>query len=302
MTLDVVGFGALNLDKLYTVNTLAKRGEERIIRGCVEAAGGSAANTIVGLVRLGHEVGYVGKVGNDREGEFLLNSFKDEEVDSKGITVSTKGRSGVVLGFVDAAGERTLYVDPGVNDTLGLEDVDLGYVNSVKFLHLTSFVGKKPFEAQKRLLRNLLDVRVSFDPGELYARKGLTALRPILEHSYIAFPNEKELRFITGKGYVDGARVLIDEGVRIVAVKLGENGCYITNGEKELLVKAFNVKVVDATGAGDAFCAGFLHGLLLDKDLYSCGKLANFVASRKVGRRGAREGLPRLSELEKLNL
>jgi ribokinase len=302
MTLDVIGFGALNLDKLYTVNTLAERGEERVVSGYLEAAGGSAANAIVGLVRLGHRVGYVGKVGNDREGEFLLHRFKEEEVDTRGITVSTNGRSGVVLGFIDGVGERTLYVDPGVNDTLGKADVDLDYVKSAQFVHFTSFVGTKPFEAQKALLHHLSDVRVSLDPGDLYARKGLSALRPLLAHSHVVFPNEKELQLITGKGYVDGARVLVDVGAHIVAVKLGERGCYITDGRHELLVEAFQVKVVDATGAGDAFCAGFLHGLLLEKDLYACGRLANFVASRKVGKRGAREGLPRLSELEELRL
>lgn len=300
MSLDVVGFGALNLDKLYRVDKMAERGDQVFVTGCIEAPGGSAANAVVGLARLGHKVGYVGKVGSDKEGKLLLKSLADEKVDTRGVIVSKEGRSGVVIGFVDKKGERTLYVDPGVNDALGFEEVDEDYVSSAKFLHMTSFVGEKPFEAQKKLLRSLSTVTVSFDPGELYVRKGLVALRPILKRSYVVFPNEMELRLLTGKGYAEGAKILIKEGVSVVAVKLGERGCYVTDGKEDFQVPALKVRVVDTTGAGDAFCAGFLHGLLTGKDLYACGNIANFVAGRKIERAGAREGLPRLSDLPRI--
>jgi len=300
LKLNVVGFGALNLDKLYRVDKITGSGEESFITGYTEAPGGSAANAIVGLARLGHSVGYVGKVGSDREGKFLLKSLKDEGVDTRGVIVSKEGRSGVVVGFVDERGERTMYVDPGVNDTLCFEEVDEGYVNNAEFLHVTSFVGERPFEAQRRLIQSLSDVRVSFDPGGLYARRGFEALRPVLKRSYVVFPNEMELRLLTGRGCEEGARALVEEGVSIVAVKLGGMGCYVTDGKEEFLVKAFKVRVVDTTGAGDAFCAGFLHGLLSGKDLYTCGKLANFVAGRKIERAGAREGLPRFSDLPRI--
>ncbi len=302
MKLDLVGFGALNLDKLYRVDKIAGSGEERFITGYSEAAGGSAANTVVGLARLGNHVGYVGKVGSDLEGRLLLKSFADENVDTGGVTVSKEGRSGVVIGFVDKKGERTLYVDPGVNNTLCLEEIDEAYINGSKFLHLTSFVGERPFEAQKRLLRKLPDIRVSFDPGELYARRGLAALRPILRLSFVVFPNENELKILTGKRYKEGAKTLIEIGANIVAVKLGEKGCYITDGKEEFLVEAYKVRVVDTTGAGDAFCAGFIHGLLQGMSLDACGRIANFVASRKIEKTGAREGLPTLADLQKIQI
>ena len=125
-------------------------------------------------------------------------------------------------------------------------------------------------------------------------------MKPILRRSYIVSPNEKELRLLTGKRYDEGARTLIEEGANIVTVKLGERGCYVTDGREEFQVEALKVKVVDTTGAGDAFCAGFLHGLLSGKDLYACGKIANFVAGRKIEKSGAREGLPRLIDLPKV--
>jgi len=154
--------------------------------------------------------------------------------------------------------------------------------------------------AQKKLLKSALDVKISFDPGELYARRGLEAIRPFLRRCYFFSPNENELKLLTGKEYGEGAKVVLKEGASIVAVKLGRRGCYITDGKESHLIEPFKVEVVDTTGAGDAFCAGFLYGLIKGKDLYECGRLGNFVASRCITKIGARQGLPKLSDLQEM--
>ncbi len=300
MKFDVLGFGALNVDKLYKVNKIAREGEESFVTDFHEAPGGSAANTIVGLARLGLKTGYIGKVANDPEGKLLLRDFKKEKVVTSGILIAPTGRSGVVTGYVDIKGQRALYVDPGENDTLEFKDISLKYASNASFLHLTSFVGEKPFKAQEKLVEKLPDVRVSLDPGEIYARKGLTALKSLVERSYIVFPNGNEVRLLTGKGFKEGSKILIQKGAGIVAVKLGDKGCYVTDGKESHLVEPYSSEVVDTTGAGDAFCAGFLYGLIKGKDLYTCAKLGNFVASRCIAKIGARTGLPELSELKRL--
>ena len=295
MKFDVIGFGALNVDKLYKVNKIAREDEESFVLGFQEVLGGSAANTIAGLARLGSKTGYIGKVANDSEGKLLLKDFKREKVDTSGVIIASTGRSGVVTGYVDIKGQRALYVDPGVNDTLEFEEISLEYASQAEFLHLTSFVGEKPFKAQNRLVKELPKIKVSFDPGEIYARKGLSTLKTLVERSFVVFPNENEVRMLTGKEWKEGSKVLIKKGANIVAVKMGEKGCYITDGKESHLVKPYPTKVIDTTGAGDAFCAGFLYGLIKGKDLYTCAKLGNFVASRVVRVLGARAGLPRVS-------
>ncbi|MEM2938665.1 MAG: carbohydrate kinase family protein [Candidatus Bathyarchaeia archaeon] len=297
MKLEVICFGALNVDKLYKVDRIAKAEEESVILDFKEAPGGSAANTAVGLARLGVKTGYIGKIAEDREGSILLKSFIDEGVDTSGIVVSKGGRSGSVIGFVDQKGNRALYLDPGVNDALRFEEIDLRYVEDVKFLHLTSFVGEMPFEAQKKILQAVSDVKVTFDPGLIYARKGLDNLKPIIERCYAILPNENEVRLLTGKNYLEGAKILLEEGAKIVAIKLGERGCYVTDGRESHIIEAFKVKVVDTTGAGDAFCAGFIYGLLKGRSLKECGILGNFVASRCLTKMGAREGLPKIIDI-----
>jgi ribokinase len=300
MRFDVVGFGALNLDKLFKVNMIAKEEEEGFVTDFQESAGGSAANTAVGLARLQLETGFVGKVAADREGKILLEDFRTEGVDTNGIAVSEKGRSGGVMGYVDPDGERALYVDPGVNDQIDFQDINLDYVANTDFLHLSSFVGERPFNAQKQLLKKLPYVKLSFDPGALYAKKGLEALKPIIKRCTVMFPNALETKMLTGENFEEGAKIFIEEGADIVAVKLGKNGSYVTDGKESHLIEPYKADVVDTTGAGDAFCAGFLYGLIKGKSLVRCGRLGNFVSSKCIAKMGARTGLPKLEDLKNL--
>jgi ribokinase len=299
---DAIGFGALNVDKLFRVNRLAKAEEESFIEDYAETCGGSAANTAIGLARLGCNVGFIGKVGCDREGDLLLKDFRAEGVNAAGTIRAEQGKSGSVLGFVNKKGARALYIDSGVNDTITLDEVNARYASRAQFLHLTSFVGDTSFQTQKKLLDVIPgSVKVSFDPGALYARRGYAALEPILRRTYVLMPNALELGLLTGKfDYCKSADLMVGRGVKIVAVKLGADGCYVTDGQEQHLIEPFPVKVVDTTGAGDAFCAGFLYGLINEKSLYECGKLGNFVASRCVMKMGARAGFPIARDLELL--
>lgn len=296
---DVIGFGALNVDTLLKVDKIAGAEEESFIHDYAEACGGSAANTVVGLARLGCTVGFVGKVADDHEGQLQIDCFQKEGVNTDGIIRSPKGKSGVCLGFVDKKGARALYINPGVNDQIEFREIQAPYITDTQFLHLSSFVGEKSFRAQKKLMSFLPDtVKVSFDPGSLYAQKGLSAIEPIIQNSFVMMPNSVELELLTGERDIPkGAQTLINMGVQIVAVKMGDKGCYVSNGEEKMTLQPYKVPVVDTTGAGDAFDAGFLYGLVHNRPLEDCGKLGNFVASRSVMKMGARDGLPAREDL-----
>jgi ribokinase len=291
---DVIGFGALNVDTLLKVDKIAGAEEESFIHDFTEACGGSAANTMVGLARLGCKVGFIGKIADDHEGKLQIDCFQKEGVDINGIIRASKGKSGVCLGFVDKKGARSLYINPGVNDNIEFREIKPAYVTQTQFLHLSSFVGEKSFRAQKKLLSFLPStVKVSFDPGSLYAQKGLSTIEPLIQNSTVMMPNSVELELITGESDVPkGVATLLQMGVKTVAVKLGAKGCYVSNGKEKRTIEPFKVPVVDTTGAGDGFNAGFLYGLIQNKTLFECGRLGNFVASRTVMKMGARDGLP----------
>ncbi|MHC1603594.1 MAG: carbohydrate kinase family protein, partial [Candidatus Syntropharchaeales archaeon] len=140
--MDVIGLGALNYDRLYRVERIAAPGEEIGIIDLVESSGGSAANTIVGLSRLGLACGFIGGVGEDVEGEKILSDLRRDHVDITQIKRVPSKRSGTVIGFIDRRGERTLYVDAGANDDLTIEDIDIEYLRRARLIHTSSFVDK----------------------------------------------------------------------------------------------------------------------------------------------------------------
>ncbi|NHW23271.1 MAG: carbohydrate kinase family protein [Archaeoglobales archaeon] len=288
----VIGFGALNLDKIYRVDKIPGRDEEGFVRDLQIFPGGSAANTIVGLARLGLRTAYIGKIGDDAEGQILLGDLRREGVETRTV-IRAKGRSGTAMILVDDSGNRAILVDPGVNDTIRYDEIDLDFSREFDLLHLTSFIcknGLDSLESQKRIVK---DFRiVSFDPGMPYAERGLEDMLPILERTTIFLPNRSEIERLFGMDYRKSADKCLELGIQIVAVKLGSEGCWIRTEEKEISVKPFRVRVVDTTGAGDAFNAGFLYGYLRGKSLEECGKIGNYVASLCIQKIGARSGLP----------
>lgn len=297
-----MGCGALNLDRLFKVERITKGDEEVAIQDTQEEPGGSAANTIYALGKLNKKTGFIGSVGDDFEGKMVMDSLDSVGVDCSQIKIKPKTRTGLVIGIVDALGERSLYITPGANSTLEFDDVDMGFISGSDFFHITSFVDDRQLEVQKKIAEELDEnTKLSFSPGSLYAKKGDEALSSLIRRTHVLFLNEVEVKILTGCGsYQEAAEFLLDKGCKIVVVTLGENGCYINDGSLSEHIDAVKCDVVDTTGAGDAFCAGFLFGLSLGHELTHCGKIGNFVASRCISKIGARSGLPNIKELEEL--
>ena len=294
--LDVVGLGALNYDVLYAVERIARGGEEVGILDIKKAPGGSAANTIVALARLGAAVGFVGVVGSDEEGQLILDDFRTEGVATR--IARADGYTGAAIGFVDAEGERALYIYPGVNDQLDMAAIDLEFVNDAQFLHTSSFVNDAQLGMQRELARKM-QAKLSFSPGMLCFTYKLSNLEELIACSTVVFLSLAELNcLMVGVDYENGAELLIGSGAQIVCVTLGAKGCYIADRSGAThLIASYPTQAVDTTGAGDAFAAGFLFGLLHEKSLPECGTIGNFVASRCIREYGCRKGLPSARDL-----
>ncbi len=301
MTFDVVGFGALNLDKLYLVNKIAGKDDESFIKDFNISCGGSAANTIIGLSKLNLRTAFIGKVAQDSEGEILLENLKNEGVNTNGVITSAHGRSGNVMGFVDDRGERALYVDSGVNDEIKSEEVYLDMISDTRVLHITSFVGDS-IHTQEDLLDQLPpDVKVSLDPGRIYAEYCSEKIGKILKKTNILLINSAELKLLTRNKYKtieEEIESLKDFHMDMVVVKLGEDGCYATDGESSYFVETFPAKCKDTTGAGDAFNAGFLFGYLNGENLEDSCVIGNYVAACSVEYFGGTGNLPDASKLK----
>ena len=200
--MDAIGFGALNVDKVYLVSEIPKAEEESFVIDFKIYAGGSSANTISALARLGLKTGFIGKVGKDSEGEFLIRDFESFGVDTSNVIVSG-GRTGVAMVFVDREGRRAILLDPALNDTIKFDEIDLNYVKDFRLLHLSSFVCKvswESFESQKRIAEEFEGI-VSFDPGSVYAKFGLDKIKPLIKQTNIFMPNEIEIELLAGLDY-----------------------------------------------------------------------------------------------------
>ncbi len=292
---DIVGVGALNWDLLLKVDRLAGSGEEIVVKVVEEEAGGSAANTVAGLGRLGVSCGFIGPVGSDEAGGKIIDAFKADSVDISRV-IRSVGRSGTVYSFVDDSGERTMYVDPGVNDAFQIGDIDPVYLSSAKMVHVSSFAGESAFSAVKQIPEYLGDYALSFSPGFLSAR-GIEYLRPLIDRCSILFLNEKEAGALAGKDVNRAVEKLHKLGGATVAVTLGEKGAVVCGPEGVERAPGFKAAVVDTTGAGDAFSAGFLYGVLKGYSSADCAIVGNFIASRCVQKMGARAGIPNATEL-----
>ena len=297
---EIIGFGALNVDKLYSVENIVSKDEESFIKSETDTPGGSAANTIVGLSRLGCSTSIIGKIAEDDEGDLIEYHLVINGVYSNNLIYSDTGSTGKCLGFVDDEGQRCLYIDPGVNDEIKISEINPLNIMRCKIMHYTSFVGDS-FKTQIELLEKLNDQCIlSFDPGMLYVKKGFDELRPILERTNILLINESELRLLCNNNK-DSLKELaigfLDLGIETIVVKKGSKGVFAINNSIECEVEAFECDVVDTTAAGDSFNSGFLYSFLKGYDLEKSCKIGNWVASKAIEGFGM-EKFPTLKDLE----
>lgn len=297
---EVIGFGALNVDKLYSVGSIAGKDEESFIKDETSTPGGSAANTIVGLSRLGCSTSIIGKIAEDEEGDLIEYNLAINGVFTNNLIYSETGATGKCLGFVDGEGERCLYIDPGVNDEIKIGEINPLNIMRCKIMHYTSFVGDS-FKTQIELLEKLNDETVlSFDPGMLYVEKGFDELKPILERCNILLINESELRLLCNNNDASLKELcvnLLDFGIETVVVKQGSKGVFAIDNSQECFIESYKCDVVDTTGAGDSFNSGFLYSFLKGYSLEKSCMIGNWVASKSIEGFGM-DKFPSLKDLE----
>lgn len=321
MALEVIGLGALNLDYVYRVEyprlsrqlaELIRPGSELALAhdefehllGLIEQAGtfmgksggGQAANTITALARMGLACGYVGQVGQDEAGEYILGSL--EGVDKQGII--SEGNSGRCLSLLNHTGERCTLISPGCNDDIKITDVKLDYLNQAQLVYFSSFVGDNSLNTQLDVARRLSpQVALALDPGELYAKRGLSALEELLSRCKMVFITEQEIELLTGQEYKAGAKQILKTGTQLVICKRGERGAYVLSKDDEFESPVEMVSAVDKTGAGDVFAAGFIAGWLRGMDTKECTKLGHKAAVHSIKGVG-RESYPDKEFLSKI--
>jgi len=310
---DVIGLGALTVDRIYSVPHVVTDGAELIQEGTA-AAGGSSANTVYGLAKLGLRCGFVGAVG-DQDADIILSSFAEVGVDSSRIVHKPGAPTATVFAFADPMGQRAMYVHPGANALFAPGDVDAAYLASARLVVVSSFAGEVPLAVQKAAVSALPQATsLALILDALWAHAGLDAVAELVVRSTIVFANTDELKELTGRELPASAEALLALGCRTVVVTFGGGTerlpwmtikltgvagapmvCWIASTETQQALAARPTNesaVVDGTGAGDAFAAGFLWGYLAGEPLLRCASLGHVAAGFCLERLGCRAGLP----------
>ena len=264
--------------------------------------GGCAINTATALARLGLPVEVIGKIGADPFGDFLLDALAGRGIGSKGVKRDAAVGTSATMVMVAPDGERRFVHYIGANARLRLEDIDFQMVAGASILHVAGSLvmpgidGEPTAELQRKAraagVTTFLDT-VWDDTG-----RWMELIGPCLPYIDYFVPSLPEAQAITGlDDPADVARALLDHGVGTVGLKMGADGCLVMTSKGQVVrLPAFQVDVVDATGAGDAFAAGFIAGVWQGWSLEKTARFANAVGALCVTGLGATGGVCSLDE------
>jgi len=264
------------------------------------SSGGSAANTIHGLARLGIPTGFIGKVGNDELGNFFADDMRKAGIQPQLFQSTTD--SGRAIALVTPDSERTFATFLGAAIELNDGDLQDKLFDGYQYLHLEGYLiqnhelMKKAFElAKKNKLLISLDL-ASFNVVETNL-DFLTSF--VKEYVDILFANEEEAKAFTGKE-PEAALDELANICQIAVVKVGKDGSFVKRGVEKHHVEAIAAQPVDTTGAGDAYAAGFLYGLVQNQGLDRCGYNGAVLAGKVIEGIGAKMSETQWKEVEML--
>lgn len=282
MSMNVITMGVHVLDvHVRPVESIPERSDGQIVDEIAMSAAGTAGGTATILRKLGASVRSFGAVGKDALGDTLVGLLDRAGVDTAGLVRRGSAQTSASVLPVRANGDRPAWHCIGANGVYTLADVDLDAITTATHLHLggPEFLGG---EAAAEVLAHArahgvvtsVDMLAPGDPGML------EWVEAVFRHTDYFLPNDEQLLGLTGAATLeDAARVILGKGAGCVAVTRGAQGALVVTTDDTIEVPSFDVDVVDTTGCGDAFSAGFLRGLSVGKDLEEAAVLGSATAA-----------------------
>ncbi|MGB6371182.1 MAG: ribokinase [Atribacterota bacterium] len=293
----VLVLGSINIDFVSFVSRYPQPGETLVSNDFGIFQGGKGANQAIALAKLDVPTFMLGKVGKDTLSDFALSSLKESGVNTTGIAKSQKTSTGSASIWVNAQGQNSIVIYPGAN---GEVDEDF-IIQHEKFFDDASWLLTQ-FEVP------LKSILLALKFAKKYGLKTVMDPAPVREVSsndiwelldYL-LPNEIELKELTRtENILKAIHTLKSRGVKEVIVKLGKQGAGYEDKSKLITFPATPVgKVIDTTGAGDCFIAGFLYGMIQWENIPRAIKIANLTASYSIQKKGAAISFPKKTEID----
>ena len=250
--------------------------------------GGSAANTIHGIAKLGGKCGYIGKISDDEFGNFYLEDFKKNQINTH--FFYSKTGTGHATGLISPDSERTFGTYLGAALELTPEEMISDIFRNYGIMHIEGYLVQNHalIEAAMRTAKeNGLLVSIDMASFNIVEENVDFLHNMITKYVDIVFANEEEAFALTGKNPLE-ALPAIAEMCSIAVVKLGANGSMIQTGDRVIRIEAIPARSIDTTGAGDIYAAGFLYALAENLDLEIAGKIGSLLAGNVVEVMGAK--------------
>lgn len=306
---DLLVLGELNPDVIVTdPDPRPVFGQvERYVRGIELVIGSSSAIVACGAARLGLRVGFVGVVGDDLFGRLMVSQLADAGVDVSGCVVDPQQRTGAAV-LLSSPDDRATLTFPGAIGALRAEDVPPELVRSCRHLHVSSYFlqhALRPGLPQMFRAAAEAGATTSLDSNWDPAQEWDGGLRDLLPAVDVFLPNQQEARRITGADDDETAASILlalagDGAARVrpphIVIKRGADGALLRTDEIRVAVPALPVAVVDTTGAGDSFDAGFLYGWIRERPLDECVRLGVVCGSHSATAVGGTAAQPTEAE------
>jgi sugar/nucleoside kinase (ribokinase family) len=298
--LDLVVLGDANPDLVLSGGDVvpAFGQAEHLVDDAHLTVGGSGGILACGAARLGLNVAFCGVVGNDLFGRFMCDAFAERGIDTRGLLTDPERPTGLTV-VISAPGDRAMLTHVGTVDALRVDQLDQGLLTDARHVHVSSYF------LQRRLAPDLPDlferlhehgvttsIDPNWDPGEEWDG-GLLAL---LMRTNLFFPNTMEATRVARISDLDEALQRLSARAELVVVKNGERGATAAGNGEHVSEPGFAVRVLDTTGAGDSFDAGFLAAWLADEPLSRALAIANACGALSTRKLGGVDAQPTMEE------
>lgn len=303
MPYDVIAVGSatvdafIHTDRSELIKIMSAKGEEDLIAypsGSKLLAnrlsfeiGGGGTNTAVTFSRMGLKTAYLGKIGRDANSEHILNLLKKEKIKFVGVRSNSQSAFSVILDSIEH--DRTILTFRGCVSELKYSEIKKNNLKT-NWFYFSSMM-EESFRTLEKLAGFAMNnkIKVAFNPSSYLARQGFVFLKKILEKTHLLVLNKEEAEYLVKSRDIKQQLKLLQEVVPIVIVTDGKNGAMATNGDYVYQVRPHKTKVVESTGAGDAFASGFLSGVLMGKDIETSLQIGMANATSVISFIGAKE-------------
>ena len=295
---DITVLGIFVADISFSGNKLPTTGETILGDSYNIGPGGKGCNQAIAISRLGGNVNFISKLGNDDYGKLAIDKLKKDNIDTSNIIISNEHKTGVAGIHVDRnTGKNAITVVRGAPSSLTIKEIDTKLIKQSK-IFLTQL--EIPIEVTLHCLKAAKEYGLINILNPAPACKLSSDFFKLIDYFT---PNETEAEFYTGIKINNendakvSAKKLIDMGIKKVIITLGEKGLFYSDGKEEIYLKASADKALDTTGAGDAFNGGFAFALLKGKKIKECLEIANKVAGFSTTKLGAGDSMPTLKDI-----